>query len=159
MRVELFRVPGITRRNQVCRRPVSMLDIYPTLVDLIGIETPEHLDGHSLQPLLNDVNALRSHPAIMVYDGHMSVRTETARFVRYRDGTTELNDRKTDPHEWTNQAANPSFSGLKAEMEKLLPARDEIVDPLPSQAGAVHSFQGSPRFCCVRLVALLRNVP
>ncbi|MFK7822496.1 MAG: sulfatase [Planctomycetaceae bacterium] len=138
--VMMWRVPGLTQPNQICRRPVSLLDIYPTLVDLIGIDKPDHLDGHTLLPLLKDVDAPRSQPAITVYDGHMSVRSENARFIRYWDGTTELYDRKSDPHEWTNQTSNSQFSALKTKLAGLLPPKDEIVEPLASrQAGAVNS--------------------
>ena len=143
--VMLFRVPGVTQPNQVCRRPVSLLDIYPTLVDLIGIEMPDHLDGHTLLPLLKDVRAPRSQPAVTVYDGHISVRAETARFIRYWDGTTELYDRTSDPHEWINQTDNPSLADLKTTMASYLPAADEVVEPLPSrQAGAVNSTARTP---------------
>ncbi|MEL6898248.1 MAG: sulfatase, partial [Planctomycetota bacterium] len=45
--VMMWRVPGVTRPQQVCKRPVSLLDIYPTLVDLIDVEKPNHLDGNS----------------------------------------------------------------------------------------------------------------
>ena len=144
--VMMWRVPGVTQPNQICTRPVSLLDIYPTLVDLIGIERPDHLDGHSLLPLLKDVRAPRSQPAITVYDGHMSVRTETARFIRYVDGTTELYDRTEDPHEWTNQTSNSQFAAMKAKLSGLLPPQDEIVEPLPSrQAGAVNSTPRTPK--------------
>ncbi|MEW4486498.1 sulfatase [Thalassoglobus sp. JC818] len=138
--VMMWRVPGVTETNQICTRPVSLLDIYPTLVDLLGIDRPNHLDGESLLPLLKDVQAPRIHPAITVYDGHMSVRTETARFIRYWDGVTELYDRTSDPHEWTNQTDNPNFSTLKTQLSSMLPSMEEIVEPLPSrQAGAINS--------------------
>ena len=140
--VMMWRVPGVTQANQVCTRPVSLLDLYPTLVDLIGIKRPDHLDGHTLLPLLKDVRASRPEPAITVYDGHMSVRSETARFIRYWDGTTELYDRTKDPHEWTNQTNNPDMAHLKKTMTNYLPAASEIVPPLPSrQAGAVNSMR------------------
>ena len=114
--VMIWRVPGVTRPNQICTRPVSLLDIYPTLAELNGIEKPGHLDGHSLLPQLRDVLAPRSQPAVTVYDGHMSVRTENARFIRYWDGSTELYDRASDPHEWTNQTNNPQFATLKEKL-------------------------------------------
>jgi hypothetical protein len=76
----------------------------------------------------------------------MSVRTETARFIRYWDGTTELYDRRSDPHEWTNQTNNLQFAPLKTNLAGLLPPQDEIVEPLPSrQAGAVNSASRKPK--------------
>ncbi|KAA5546319.1 sulfatase [Roseiconus nitratireducens] len=144
--VMMWRVPGVTQPNQVCKRPVSLLDLYPTLVDLNGIDKPCHLDGQTLLPLLKDVTASRPPGAITVYDGHMSVRTETARFIRYWDGTTELYDLTSDPHEWTNQTGNPQFAALKANLAGLLPPQEEIVEPLPSrQAGAVNSTPRKPK--------------
>lgn len=144
--VMMWRVPGVTKPNQICERPVSLLDIYPTLVDLMEFEKPQHLDGHSFLPLLKDVRSPRQQPAITVYDGHMSVRTEDARFIRYWDGTTELYDRTQDPHEWTNQTDNPQFAGLKTKLASLLPSKDEVAQPLPSrQAGAVNSVRRKPK--------------
>ncbi len=144
--VMMFRVPGVTQPNQVCARPVSLLDLYPTLVDLVGAAKPRHLDGHSLLPQLRDVSAPRSHPAITVYDGHMAVRTENERFIRYWDGTTELYDRKNDPHEWVNQTDNPAMASLKKILASHLPTPDEIVTPLPSrQAGAINFAPRTPK--------------
>ncbi len=144
--VMMWRVPGVTKPRQTCTRPVSLLDIYPTLVELNGINKPGHLDGHSLLPLLKDVRAPRSEPAITVYDGHMAVRTGNARYIRYWDGATELYDRTKDPHEWTNQTDNPQFAALKAKLAGMLPNRDEVVEPLPSrQAGAVNSMPRKPK--------------
>lgn len=138
--VMMWRVPGVTQPNQICTRTVSLLDLYPTLVDLNGIGRPSHLDGHSLLTLLKDVQTPRSEPAITTYDGHMSVRTSDARFIRYWDGSTELYDRTSDPHEWTNQTHNPRFTDMKSKLARLLPTEDEVVKPLPSrQAGAVNS--------------------
>lgn len=133
--VMMWRVPGVTRPGQVCTRTVSLLDLYPTLVDLAELNKPAHLDGHSLLPLLRNPEASRSQPAITVYDGHMSVRTETARYIRYWDGKTELYDRIADPHEWANQSDNPEYAALKIELDRLLPAKSDVVEPLASRQG------------------------
>ena len=139
--VMMWRVPGVTETKQVCQRTVSLLDIYPTLVDLIGIEKPNHLDGLSLLPQLRNADAARKLPAITTYDGHMAVRTEDARFIRYWDGTTELYNRTEDPHEWTNQTDNREYTSLKRSLAAFLPLDDEIVEPLPSrQAGALRTL-------------------
>ena len=138
--VMMVRAPRVTHANQVCTRTVSLLDVYPTLCDLAGIRKPDHLDGLSLLPLLKDVNASRKQGAITVYDGHMSVRTEEARFIRYWDGATELYDRKNDPNEWVNQTENASYAELKSAMAMLLPREQDVVEPLPSrQGGAINS--------------------
>lgn len=138
--VLMFRVPELTKPGQVCRRPISLLDLYPTLAELAGIPVPPHCDGHSLVPLLKDPAATWAHPAITVYDGHMAVRTEDHRFIRYWDGSSELYDRSTDPHEWTNQTDNPKYADIKSRMASDLPGPESITPPLPSrQKGATNN--------------------
>ncbi|UCF36053.1 MAG: sulfatase, partial [Acidobacteriota bacterium] len=57
----LMRVPGLTPPGTQVEHPVSLIDIYPTLVDLCGLssqsaknEKGHPLDGHSMRPLLED---------------------------------------------------------------------------------------------------------
>jgi arylsulfatase A-like enzyme len=138
----MFRVPGVTKPGQVCRQPVSLLDIYPTLMDLMGFDKPDHLDGLSLLPQLRDVEAPRGRPAISALSGSITVRTKDYRYIRYTDGSTELYDRGKDPNEWTNQTDNPEFKETKAKLEAMLPAPDEMApmvrnpkkNPLPKKS-------------------------
>lgn len=129
----MFRVPGITKSNQECMRPVTLLDVYPTLVELAGLPKPQHLDGHSLVPLLENSNAPRSVPALTAYQSHMTVRTDQYRFIRYTDGTTELYDRAKDPHEWLNQTQNPEYAAIKRRLTAFLPSLDEMAPAMPSK--------------------------
>ena len=46
-------VPGLTQK-QNCQKPVELLDLYPTLADLCGLEAPKNLEGESLKPLLEN---------------------------------------------------------------------------------------------------------
>jgi iduronate 2-sulfatase len=58
----IFRVPGMDRvgsAGRKCSAPVEFVDVYPTLVDLAGLPTPNQpagleLQGLSLAPLLED---------------------------------------------------------------------------------------------------------
>jgi iduronate 2-sulfatase len=43
-------------RGKTTNALVELVDMYPTLSDLVGIETPSHVEGTSFMPLLNDVN-------------------------------------------------------------------------------------------------------
>jgi choline-sulfatase len=131
----MFRVPGLTKPDQVCNRPVTLLDVYPTLVELAGLPKLEHLDGKSLVPLLKKPNAKWSFPALTAYQSHMSVRTDQYRLIRYTDGTTELYDRGKDPHEWVNQTDNPDFAAIKRNLAAFLPGLNEMVPSVPSLRG------------------------
>ncbi len=54
-RVPLLIVPpGPSRLGSVCRQPVELLGLYPTLLDVAGLPHPPGLLGTSLAPLLRD---------------------------------------------------------------------------------------------------------
>lgn len=115
-------VPGMTEAGAKSSRPVDLMSVYPTLCELAGIETPEHVEGPSIVPLLKDPQAEWEFPAITTHGrGNHSVRTETHRYIRYKDGSEELYHNAEDPYEWSNLAEKPEFSDLKAELAEWLP--------------------------------------
>lgn len=121
--------PGVTA-GAVCRRPVELLDLYPTLAELCRLEAPRDLEGHSLVPLLKQADAARPWPAITTHNqGNHGVRSERWRYIRYADGSEELYDLQHDPHEWTNLAAEPRVAGVLAEHRKWLPQVDRPATP------------------------------
>jgi arylsulfatase A-like enzyme len=117
--------PGAeTAAGARCARPVSLLDVYPTLLELCTLEPREDLSGTSLLPLLVDPEAPRAAPVLTtVAEGVHSLRSERWRYVRYADGTEELYDHASDPHEWTNLAGDPALAEVRAELARALPKR------------------------------------
>ena len=114
--------PGVTKPGTRCDRPVSLLNIYPTLVELAGLQPKDDLDGKSLVPLLKNPDAVWERPAVMTWlPGNHAVRTERWRYIRYADGTEELYDHSQDPWEWKNLAGDPEFEDVKAKHRKWLP--------------------------------------
>jgi len=118
--------PGVTKPGSRCDRPVSLLDIYPTLLDLAGLPAKPDNDGHSLLPLLKDPDAAWPHcPLMTMGKGNHAIRTRRWRYIRYRDGSEELYDHKYDPWEWSNLAGRKKYAdvlaGLRARLEKALP--------------------------------------
>jgi len=115
--------PGITRPKGICRQPVSLLDLYPTLLELCGLPAPAHaLDGQSLVPQLHDPETPRRQPAIITnFAGNHAVRSEHWRYIRYRNGSQELYDHRTDPHEWRNLADDAAYAQIVADHAQWLP--------------------------------------
>lgn len=114
--------PGTTRPGSTSSEAVSLLDVYPTLVELAGLDAPAHLDGESLLPLLRDPGAKRDRPAISVWGyGNYAVRDERYRYIRYADGSEELYDHETDPNEWTNLAEDDAYRKVKADLARFIP--------------------------------------
>ena len=118
-------VPGVTKADGVCERTVDFMSIYPTLTDLCGIATPEHVEGPSIRALLADPKAAWDEPALTTYGcGNHAVRTEGWRYIRYADGGEELYDETADPYEWTNLAGEAAHAAKKAELAKMLPTKN-----------------------------------
>jgi len=105
-----------------CDQPVNLIDIYPTLIELCGLENPPHqLDGDSLVPLLVAPNSVSDRSSVTMFGpGNGSLRTERWRFIRYEDGSEELYDLKKDPREWVNLA------GLSSQRERLAGLRSKL---------------------------------
>lgn len=141
--------PGVTKEDTVSDQPVSLVDLYPTLCDLTKLAKPEHLDGMSFEPILRDPSKPSARPAITAMGGGDKVgyaaRTEQWRYIRYADGSEELYDHQSDPHEWTNLANKPEHAALKEDIAAYFPKEflrasrpvTEIA-AAPSPDGGVH---------------------
>ncbi len=120
-------VPGVTRSGSRSNTPVSLLDLYPTLTELAGLPTPNHVEGLSLLPLLEDPAATLERVGVVTTFGYRNhaVSSERYRYIVYSDGSEELYDLETDPHEWANRAADPALADVRAELRNWLPRHDE----------------------------------
>jgi choline-sulfatase len=116
----IFAGPRVT--EGVCAQPAELLDIYPTLIDLCGLPPRDGLEGHSLEPQLQDAAAQREWPAITTHgpDNH-AVRSQRYRYIRYADGSEELYDMESDPNEWTNLVSDADYASVRDEHRRWLP--------------------------------------
>lgn len=122
-----FRVPGQKTGGQASNRVVSLLDIYPTLVDLCGLPETNKLQGQSLVPLIHDPELAWDRPVLSSwYYRNLAVRSENWRYIHYRDGSEELYDHRKDPGEHTNLAGDPRYTDTMADLKKWLPAEEAL---------------------------------
>jgi arylsulfatase A-like enzyme len=118
----LIRQPGRLDSGDEFTRPVSLIDIGPTLAELCQLELHAPHEGGSLLPLLNNPRLADDRPPIMTWlEGNHAVRRDRYRYIRYRTGDVELYDHKSDPDELTNLAGRPLFADVQSELDAFLP--------------------------------------
>lgn len=125
--------PGITN-NKVSNATVSLVDMYPTLVELCGLPSKEGLDGRSITSLLTDPSMRWTFPVVTTY-GHNNhaIRSDQYRYIRLQGGTKELYNTAEDPNEWENLAKDPGHQKWIDSLDTWIPAQN--VEPVPNWKG------------------------
>ncbi len=130
----IFAGPGCLK-NARCYRPVELIDLYPTLIELCNLPGRKGLEGVSLTPLLNNPQAKWDRPAITTFGpNNHAIRSQNWRYIRYADGSEELYDHRTDPDEFENLAGLPRYATIVSEHAKWLPKVN--VPPAPGSSGS-----------------------
>jgi arylsulfatase A len=104
-----------------CQQPVSLVDLYPTLVELCGLPARDRLDGRSIVPLLLNPKTKWPNPAVVSLRGDHAVRSTHWHYIRYSAGDEELYDATKDPNQWKNLANDTRYTDVKNELKKWLP--------------------------------------
>ncbi|AGA79902.1 sulfatase [Echinicola vietnamensis] len=111
----IIKVPG--KSPAVCRSFAELIDLYPTVAELAGLELPNEIQGKSLVNTLDD-------PTFEVRDMAFSVskyrgveafllRNDRWAFIQYGEegeGGMELFDMVNDPQQFNNLAKNPQYA-------------------------------------------------
>jgi iduronate 2-sulfatase len=153
--------PGNKNAGHRTQSLAELLDLFPTLVDLCELPTPDGLEGTSLAPVLRDPTksvksaAFTQHPRPAYYDREpgkqptamgVSVRTATVRYTEWRDWKTggiigrELYDNKQEPAELESLVDDTRFGKEQNEAENLLRKQFPVGRALTAQAVAVESW-------------------
>ena len=103
----IISAPGMKSAGQQSDSLVELLDIYPTLCELTGVEIPDFVEGNSLVPVLRNPQAEVHQAAVsQYYRRHedreymgYSLRTDQYRYIEWRDfGTGEITARELYDH-------------------------------------------------------------
>ena len=99
-----------------------LLDIFPTLCSLVGVDPPPGIDGLDLSPVWKgEVASLRDSVFTTFRDLMKAVRNHRWKLIRYpKVDHTQLFDMEADPHETTNLADESSQAGRVAELTALM---------------------------------------
>ncbi len=107
----IFSGPGIDQGKRT-NSPVEMIDIYPTIMQLTGIDTPDHVIGKSLKPIFEDINSSVRKSALTKWKNGYSIKTERYRLTKWGENGElgyELYDHKNDHGEMINLSKDPNY--------------------------------------------------
>src|SRR5690606_21243509 len=113
----ILALPDASDDGQRVAQPVELVDIMPTVLELLGIAPPAGLSGRSLVPFIDDPSLLDNGVAITTMYGSASLRSADWRYIRYADGSTELYDLAADPNQWVNLADAPEWSQVRGQLD------------------------------------------
>ncbi len=121
----IIRVPG--KQPAVCESLTELIDLYPTVSSLCGLEVPERLQGLDVSGMLDDPELELRETAFSVNGKGFLIRSERYAYIRYREnasGGEELFDMQTDPQQYTNLVDDPAYAAtlekMRAEFAKTM---------------------------------------
>jgi len=139
----IIRYPGNKQKGKRSAELVSLIDIYPTLVDLLGLKMPElryPLQGQSLAGLLLKGKTINreyfvseswSQAAVITKDYKLGIMLDPTTYQKkadYREFGDQFFIRKSDPMEINNQIKNVRYKG---EIEKIRGFYKEFSSRIP----------------------------
>lgn len=116
--------PGISpgaKSNTYC----YLLDLFPTLCDLAGIEIPDSVSGHSIIPAIRKRTRIREHLFAGYADLQRSIRKDEFKLIVYNVGgkiTEQLFNLREDPLEMENLAGKAEWKDKQDQLRDLLAA-------------------------------------
>lgn len=128
--VLMARTPSGKQRGMACNALVELVDVYPSLVAMCGLPQPEHLEGNSFAPLLDDAQLEWKEAAFSQFTrgkrrGY-SVRTRSFRYTEWlqiKDQkllASELYDHRSDGGELRNIAGDKNYQDTVTRLSMLL---------------------------------------
>ena len=122
----IIKVPG--KKPAVCNSFAELLDLYPTVVELAGLQVSEHLQGKSLVETLSNPKYKVRDMAFSVTQGGKTflLRDENWAYIQYDEDAAsgiELFDMKKDPKQFTNLAENPEYGKVVADFKNKLKSK------------------------------------
>ena len=124
----IISVPG--KEPAVCDSLTELIDLYPTLSKLCGLDVPSRLQGKDLSRMFDDPEFEVRDAAFSVNGKGFLLRTNDWAFIAYGEqgkGGYELFDMTKDPEQFNNLASDPRYAKtLKSFQTKLTDKLIEI---------------------------------
>ena len=122
--IPLIFAGSVINKGKRVSKPVQLLDIYPTILEMMNLPKNIENEGNSLMPLIKDENADWNHLSLTSYGyKNVSLFSEEYHFIQYRNGSGELYNLKKDPNEWTNLFNDLTYKRIVEEFRMRLPKK------------------------------------
>lgn len=126
----ILRGPGVSAGHR-CATPVSLIDIFPTVLDATGADGPDDLPGRSLFELARgadepDRSVFSEYHAAGAPTGVFMLRRGRMKLIEYAGMVPQLFDLKADPGEMNDLASDPAHA---AALDELRREMRRICDP------------------------------
>ena len=137
----IIRAPGRLPKGKLSPVLVGLVDLAPTLLDILGQHIPEEMDGISILPYIS--GGMKQLPQSIVIgmpvpvdgvvyegvnQGWRGLRTMRYTYARWENGNSwVLYDNQTDPYQLNNIVNEPDAFNLRREMEERLQRQLESI--------------------------------
>jgi len=142
----IFAGPGILKNQPAVQDPVELVDLYPTIMDMVQMQTPQFVQGKSLAPYMKEsiepirtsaLTELQVHITDATAQGY-SIKTKRYRLTKWQykeDSFYELYDHKRDANELINLAGISKYKSLKDSLSLVLEKRVLAANIIPKDLG------------------------
>jgi len=134
----IISVPNTANKGVVSSSPVELIDLYPTLMDLTNINTPMHVVGKSLEPLIQNVHASVRGSALTRWRNGYSIKTKRYRLTKWGiNGELgyELYDHKNDKNELINLSSRQDYKQVLDSLKQVIVERITDASIKPESLG------------------------
>ncbi len=119
----IIKVPG--KKAAVCHSFVELVDLYPTIAELSGLQPSKHIQGKSLAKTIDKPKKKVRDMAFSVSQGGKTflLRNDKWAYIQYNEDASagiELFDMEKDPKQFTNLANNPKYAKVVMQFKKKL---------------------------------------
>ena len=124
-------IPEDKKTDALC----YLLDLFPTLCDLIGLPIPETVEGQNLSPIIvGEKQKVRDSLFSAYRNTQRAVRDDRYKLIEYTvegTGKTQLFDMASDPWEIDDLSVDPNYSNhLTRLREEMIRWRRAVDDPM-----------------------------
>ena len=142
----IFSGPGILKNQPAVEAPVELVDLYPTLMDMVELQTPKFVSGKSLVSYFTNSKATVRRSALTELQLNIGnkkaqgygIQTKRYRLNQWRYKNVfsyELYDHKFDDAELKNLADKPEYSAIKDSLLTVLESRIAEANRVPIGLG------------------------